>query len=252
MENGIGHEGLPLWVIGAGVTEDLLILFYKTDRTILFPAEDVFTSEVSCEMAPAALLALAEMRTKKKPIKLDFRQGEFSARGQLDVFRNKLIAVAVLSLLVVIGGALTMYLGYLQKDREEHLLTQQVAAVFQQVMPANSTIVDVPLQLESQLKELRTQVQLFGLGGHGAATVLQGLSQSLDRTLRVDFQEFNYNKDEVRLSGNADSFEVVNQIAEKIRANHLFSQVEIVGARLAADNSQVDFELQLKFQGGDE
>ena len=252
LESGAGHEGLPLWVIGAGVTEDLLLLLYQTDRTILLPAEDVFTSEVSYEMAPAALLALAEMRAVKKPTQLNFRQEEFSARGQLEVFRNKLVAVALLSLLVVAGGALTMYLGYLQKNREEHLLRQQVTTVFRQVMPANATIVDVPLQLESQLKELRKQVRLFGLSGRGAATVLQGLSTSIDRNLRVDFQEFNYNNDEIRLSGNADSFESVNQITERLKANYLFSQVEIVGAKLATDSSQVDFELQLKFHEGDE
>ncbi|MCK5825650.1 MAG: PilN domain-containing protein, partial [Desulfuromusa sp.] len=252
LENGIGHEGLPLWVIGAGVTEDLLILLYKTDRTISLPATDVFDSDISSEMAPAALLALAEMRTAKKSIQLDFRRGEFAARGQLETFRTKLVAVALLFLLVVAGGTMTMYLGYLQKAREEHHLKQQMTAVFHQVMPANATIVDVPLQLQSQLQELRKQVQLFGLGGHGAATVLQGLSNSIDQSLRVDFQEFNYNNDEVRLSGNADSFDSVNQIAEKLKANYLFTQVEIVGARLATDSSQVDFELQLKFHGGDE
>jgi len=250
LENGIGHEGLPLWVTGAGVTEELLIILYKTDRTILTPAEDVFGVEVSCEMAPAALLALIEMREAKKSIQLDFRQEKFAARGQLEIFRTKLVGVALLLLLVVAGGALTMHLGYLQKTREAYRLKQQMTAIFRQVMPVTTAIVDVPLQLESQLKELQKQVQLFGLGGHGAATVLQGLSTSIDRDLRVDFQEFSYSKDEVRLSGNADSFEAVDHITEKLRANYLFNHVEIVNAKLAIDNNQVDFELQLKFYGG--
>ncbi len=252
LENAIGHEGLPLWITGAGVTEELLVILYKTDRTLLTPAEDVFGDEVSSEMAPAALLALAEMREEKKSAQLNFRQGEFAARGQLETFRSKLVAVILLMLFVIVGGALTMHLGYLQKTREEHALKQQIIGIFQQVMPAGTTIVDVPLQFEGQLKDLRKQIQLFGLGGHGAATVLQSLSSSIDRDLRVDFQEFNYNNDGAHLSGNADSFESVNQIAEKLKANPLFNQVEIKGAKLAADNSQVDFELQLKFHGGRE
>ena len=252
LENAIGHEGLPLWITGAGVTEELLVILYKTDRTILAPTEAVFDVEVSYEMAPAALIALAEMREAKKSVQLNFRQGEFAARGQLEIFRTKLVAVASLLLLVVVGGALTMHLGYLQKTREEHRLKEQMTGVFRQVMPAKATLVDVPLQLESQLTDLQKQVQLFGLGGHGAATVLQGLSNSIDRDLRVDLQEFNYSNDEVRLSGNADSFESVDHIAEKLKANHLFNHVEIINAKLAADNSQVDFELQLKFHGGEE
>lgn len=252
LENAIGHEGLPLWVIGAGVTEPLLINLYKTDRTILTPAEDILGTEVPHEMAPAALLALSEMREAKKTTQLNFRQGEFSARGQLENFRTKLVVVGLLLLLVIVGGALTMHLGYLQKTREEQQLKQQISGVFHQIMPANSTLVDVPLQLEGQLNDLQKQVQFFGLGGHGAATVLQGLSNSIDRDLRVDLKEYNYNSDEVRLSGNADSFESVNLIAEQLRTNHLFNHVEIVNAKLATDNSQVDFELQLKFHAGEE
>ncbi len=250
LENTIGYEDLPLWIIGAGVTEELLVILYQTNRTILTPAEDVFGGEVSCEMAPAALLALTEMREAKKTGQLNFRQGEFSARGQLEVFRTKIVAVALLLFLVIVGGALTMHLGYLQKTDEENRLKQQMVKVFRKVMPASTTIVDVPLQMESQLKDLQKQVQLFGLGGHGAVTVLQSLSSDIDRDIRVDLQGFNYDSDEVRLSGNADSFESVDHITEKLRKNYLFSHVEIVGAKLAADNSQVDFELQLKFKGG--
>ncbi len=250
LESAIGYEEFPLWIMGAGVTEELLLMLYKTNRTILTPAEDVFETRVNCEMAPAALLALTEMRGAKKSVQLNFRQGEFSAQGQLEVFRAKLVAIALLSFLVVVCGALTIHLGYLQKTREEHQLKQQMTEAFFQVMPANTTIVDVPLQLESQLKNLQKQVQLFGLGGHGAATVLQGLSSSIDRDIRVDFLELSYNKDEVRLSGNADSFESVDHIAEKLKKNYLFNHVEIVGAKLATDNSQVDFELQLKFSKG--
>ena len=252
LENTIGSEGFPLWITGAGVTEELLAMLKQTGRTILTPAEDVFGAEVNCEMAPAALLALAEMRGAKKTVQLNFRQGEFSARGQLEVFRTKLVAVALLLSLVVVGGALTIHLGFLQKDREDRYLKQQMTESFFQVMPANTTFVDVPLQLESQLKKLQLQVQLFGLDGHGAATVLQGLSSSIDRDIRVDFQELNYNKEEVRLSGNADSFEAVDHVAEKLKANYLFNHVEIVGAKLATDSSRVDFELQLKFNGGEQ
>lgn len=251
LENAIGYEDFPLWVIGAGVTEDLLVRFYKTDRTLLTPAEDVLGTDVGYDMAPAALLALSEMRESKKTGQLNFRQGEFAARGQLEVFRSKLIAVVLLLSLVVVGGAFIMHLGYLQKTREERQLKSQMKQVFFQVMPANTTIVDVPLQLEQKLKDLRKQVQLFGIGGHGAATVLQGLSSSIDRDIPVEFKELNYNKEEVRLSGTADSFEVVDHIAEKLKANYLFNHVEIIGAQLAADTNRVDFELQLKFDGGD-
>lgn len=252
LENASGNEGLPLWVIGAGVTEQLLVLLYKTDRTILSPAEDVFGDELSCEMAPAALLALAEMRGTKKADSLNFRKGEFSARGQLEIFRTKLIVAALMFILVAAGGALTMHFGYLQKTRTEDFLKQQLTQIFQQIMPANAKVVDVITQMQAQRSDLQKQVQLFGIGGHGAATVLQVMSNSIPQNIRVDLDEVNYSNNEVRVSGNADSFESVNQIAESLKESHMLSGVEIIDAKLAADNNLVNFELQLKLDGGSE
>lgn len=251
LENSIGVEGLPLWVIGAGVTEKLLMMLYKTNRTLLSPAEEVFGDELSCEMAPAALLALVEMRRNKKTVQLDFRKDEFSARGQLEIFRTKLIVAAFLFFMVLVGGALTMHMGYLKKTRTEKALKQQMTSIFKQVIPAGTTIVDVPIQMKAQQSDLQQQVQLFGLGGQGAATLLQTLSNSIDRDIRIDVDEFNYTNKEVRLSGNADSFDAVNQIAERLGDNRLFSGVEIADAKLAADSGLVNFELQIKLIGGD-
>lgn len=250
LENAIGQVDLPLWVIGAGVTEGLLNELHHAGRTILPPAEDVFGPELKCGMAPAALLALAEFRANKKSEQLNFRQGEFSARGQLEIFRSKLVVAALLLLLLLVGGAFSMHLGYLQKTRTLARQKQQMTQIFRQTMPPGTTVVDVPLQMESQLGELQNQVQLFGFGGQGAATVLQSLSQVVDPELRVDLQEFNFSHDDVRLVGNTDSFDTVNQIAEQLGRNPLFKQVEIADAKLAADNSQVDFELQIQLYGG--
>ncbi len=250
LENSIGTEGLPLWVIGAGVSEKILIELHRSERTILIPAEDVFGSELSCEMAPAALLALSELRTVKKSEQFNFRQGEFAVQGQLEIFRAKLVVAALMLLLLLAGTGVSMYLGYLQKTREVSALKQQQTQLFNQLMPPDTPLVDIPLQIESQLQELQQQVQLFGLGGHGAATVLQALSNGISSEIKVDVREFSYSSEEVRLNGVTDSFDAVNRITELLTANPLFQSVEISNAKLVADNDQVDFELRLKLYGG--
>jgi general secretion pathway protein L len=250
LENSIATEGLPLWVIGAGVSEKILVELHRSERTVAIPAEDVFGSELSCEMAPAALLALSELRTVKKGEQFNFRQGEFAVQGQLEIFRAKLVVAALMLLLVLAGTAVSMYLGYLQKTREASALKQQQTQIFKQLMPADTPLVDIPLQIESQLQELRQQVQLFGIGGHGAATVLQALSSGISSEIKVDVREFSYSSEEVRLNGVTDSFDAVNRITELLTANPLFQSVEISNAKLVADNDQVDFELRLKLYGG--
>lgn len=250
LENAVGDEGLPLWVIGAGVTEDLLVNLYQTDRTILTPAEDVFGDELSCEMAPAALLALIEMRSNRKEESLNFRKDDFAARGQLEIFKTKLVVATLMFLLVFVGGAVTMHMGYLQKTRTVKALKTRLEATFKQVMPEGTAVVDVPMQMRAQLNDLRRQVQFFGIGGQGAATVLQSISDSIDVGIRVDVNEFNYSGNEVRISGRADSFDAVNSIAENISGRRAFEQVEIADAKLAAEDNEVVFELRILLAGG--
>lgn len=251
LENAIGIDNLPLWVIGAGVTEQLLLTLYQTDRTLLTPAEEVFGDELSCEMAPAALLALVEMRSTKKTEQLNYRQQEFAARGQLEMFKTKLIVAGLMLLLILVGGALTMHMDYLQKTKAEKALKQQMEGIFTQVMPAGTAVVDVPMQMKAHLADLQQQVQMFGLGGQGVATVLQALSSAIEKDIRVDVDEFNYTGKEVRISGNADSFDAVNSITERLGSVRLFAGVEIADAKLAPDSNLVNFELQIKLAGRD-
>lgn len=250
LEYAGNQEELPLWIFGAGVTQGLYKLLAETDREILPPAPEVFGPDLPYEMAPAALLALAELRGKKNTGQLNFRQGEFAARGQLQIMRPKLIVAAILLLLVLIGGALTMHLHYVQKSSEEADMSAQLSRVFREVMPAGTVVVDIPRQLEGLRQQLQTDVQMFGLDGRGAVAVLQEISAAISTDLNVELQDFNYSPDETRIAGYAGSFDAVNQIAEVLGARRLFREVTIANARLAADNVRVDFELRLVIAAG--
>ena len=248
LEYALEQDDLPLWVMGAGVTEQLNQYLETCGRTILPLVPEVFGSDLSREMAPAALLALAELRSKKSG-QLNFRQGEFAARGQLQMMRPKLIVAALLLILVLFGGALTMHLSYLQKSAEEAELAAQLNRIFRQAIPTGS-IVDIPLQMQSLRQQLQADVQMLGLDGRGAVAVLREISEAISEELRVELQEFNYSADETRISGSAESFDAVNQIAEVLGARPLFREVTIANARLATDNVRVDFEMRLTIATG--
>ncbi len=250
LEHAHKHEELPLWLIGSGVNDHLQRYFEDSGRSIEPVAAEVFGTDLPAVMAPVALLALAELREKKGSGRLNFRQGEFAARGQWEMLRPKLIVAAITVVLIGVGSGLNIYLNYLQKSSEQAQLAQQMAQLFQQVMPAGSVVVDMPLQLENYRQQLQTQVQMFGLDGKGAVAVLQELSTAISADLRVELQDFNYSDSEVRISGYADSFDAVNQITEMLVAQPLFQEVTIANARLATDNVRVDFELQLVLAAG--
>ncbi len=242
------QDDLPLWVMGAGVTDQLNQYLEASGRVIMPPAPEVFGTDLPREMAPAALLALAELRSKKSG-QLNFRQGEFAARGQLQMMGPKLIVAIILLILVLLGGTVTMHLSYLQKSAEEAGLAAQLNRIFRQAIPADA-IVDIPLQMEKLRQQLLTEVQILGLDGRGAVAVLSEISDAISVELNVELQDFNYSAEETRISGSAESFDAVNQIAEELGARSLFREVTITNARLATDNVRVDFEMRLAIATG--
>lgn len=254
LENAFGTQDLPLWVMGSGVNEELVAELRGSGRTILPACGDLLEEPPDWEMAPAALLALGEWRAKKRDERLNFRRGDFAARGQLELIRTRLVIAVVMLLLILAGGAATMQVSYLQKTQVEADYRAQLNQLFQQTMPPNTPLVDAPMQIESQLNELRKQVQLFGLSGQGATAVLQALSEDIDLEINVELNELSYSGDEVRIDGVTNSFDAVNQISEVLGKNPLFQRVEISNAKLSADSSRVDFELQLQLanSGGEQ
>ncbi len=80
--------------------------------------------------------------------------------------------------------------------------------------------------------------------------MLQEISAAISTDISVELQDFNYSADETRIAGYAESFDAVNQIAEVLGARRLFREVTIANARLAADNTRVDFELRLVIAAG--
>lgn len=248
LEYAAEQEELPLWVMGAGVTEPLYDNLQQTGRTMLSFAPDVFASDLPREMAPAALLALAELR-RGKAGQLNFRREEFAARGELQMMRPKLIVAGVLLLLALLGAAATMHLNYLQKSAEKEELAGQITGLFRQAIPSGA-VVDIPLQLESLRQQLQADVQMLGLDGRGAVAVLRELSAAIGTDVRVELQDFNYSADETRIAGSTESFDAINQVAEVLAARQLFHEVTITNARLAADNIRVDFEMRLTVATG--
>lgn len=244
LERTSGREDLPFWVCGSAVTDNLLT-FWQTSGRISSSPELPVEQEVSTDFLPAVLLALSEQGTARQN-GFNFRTGSYAPQGQLEALKKKLVVAAVLFVLclMVLGGS--SYFDYDRKAQQAKQLKQQLEDVFHQAMPETKTIVDVPMQMQSRLKELRQQAMLLGVGDHMTALkTLETLSRLIDPGIKNDLKELTYNGEQVKLDGYTDSFDSVNRITQAIEKSPLFSNVEISEARMAADGGRVDFQLQV-------
>lgn len=246
LERIAGSRDLPLWVCGSEVSESFLSSLREAGREAADPEISFSDQEISAEFIPAVLLAQAEKKATKQG-GFNFRTGSYAPRGQLEMMKKKLVAAAVLLVLclLVLGG--TGYFNYQSKATQASLLKQQLEDVYRQTIPNAKTIVDVPLQMQSHLKELKQQALLLGVGGRVTAlSSLEALSSLIGRDIKNDLKEMTYSGDQIKLDGYTDSFDSVNRITQAIGKSPLFGNVEISEAKMAANGGRVDFQLQIE------
>ncbi len=179
---------------------------------------------------------------------VNFRKGEFSYRladeGAHRRKRTLIIAGAVAAVLFIANLGVKYYLIQTSYGK----LDQEIRAVYHQAvpdakMPANPDA-DFARMLKGNLDEARKKYGVLGTGT-SALDVMKAVTDGIPKEVRVAFQEFNLEGDQLKLQGETASFESVDKIKAELVKSELFSEVTVLDTRMGADN-KVKFRLDIK------
>ena len=198
---------------------------------------------IEAPMLPAVALALRAAETGKAQA-FNLRQGAFTLKGEWGSLRKTLVAAACLAALTLIVTVATMSLNYYDKQQQVDMLGQQMVTLYKQTFPQATTVVDVPLQMKSAIRQLQEEVGVTGLDRPSTLQLLQTLS-GLPESFGADVDEFTMERSEVRISGRAGTFEAVNGIAEKLRQSPHFEKVEVVESKMDLAGKQVSYRMRM-------
>ncbi len=243
------HRNLPFFLIGPGVTPELMALLHEGGVTPRIPHLFVDGREIEAEFLPAVALALrASVPARER--EFNFRRGPFALKNEWTAFRRELFAAAVLLLLTgltIIGAS---YLNYAHKANRADALSTEINRIFQQTLPGSRPTAQPMEQMQSKLRELRDRGQLIGAGQHTTALlVLREISAATPGSVSLDIRDISYTPESVRLEGVTTSFDAINQIARALEASPLFAEAQIADAKMSLDNTRVDFRLNLVYNG---
>lgn len=177
------------------------------------------------KLEPALALAMAEAEGKNG---LNFRKGEFSNRTdwaehqplivKTVVFATLLLALFCANLMIEVSGVESRVAG----------LNQEIQRIFREVAP-NKPIVSPAAQLQADIEEL--EKQLPKTSSIRAIDLLNVISQSIPPETDAEFTRFlREDPERVRIDGEADSYNTVNQLQSLLNA----SLTESFGERLAS------------------
>lgn len=239
-----GSEPLPVLVTGSQATP-LLLEQLKGQGLPARPLSlGLGHRDIPAAFVPAAALAL-RLDRKVADRCFNLRQGAYAYRGEAAALNRTLYLLAALLgaslLLFTLSGALA----YRERSRHAEALLQQMTRQYQETFPGSPITVDVALQMESKLQELRNRAAALGIGGQPQPLpILKELSAVAART-PYQVEDLACDQGACTLTGSTDSFEAVNRIRAQLAAAGRFGTIEVAETRRGAAGGLIEFRLRL-------
>ena len=249
--NRTGLEQGPLLLTGVLATPEVI----ERSRELGFAAELLSLTIGHRQIPPTFVPTVAfALRAGKKADDRCFnlRQGAYAYHGEADALKKTLFSLGGLLAVSLLLFALATVLDYRDKSRQADALLQQMTRQYQQAFPGSQLTVDVTLQMQSKLQELRNRAAALGIDTPPQPlAILKALSSLIERN-QIEVEDLSCDQEGCTLTATTDSFDAVNRIKEQLGASPLFTKVEVVETRKGIDDSRIEFRLRLSLatEGG--
>lgn len=165
----------------------------------------------------AGISALAAEVRSGAPV--NFRYGELAYTAGLKKLKKKLVVSAVLASLLVTGLLVEAGIRYYMVKRDLDSVNASIATIYHGIFPSRKKAVDEVAEVRSEIKRLGGDI-----AGQSVLKMMKQLSEIKGTTI-AGFYESDFEGGHVRLKGDADSFQAVNDF--KLRADKILSTAEV-------------------------
>lgn len=234
-------------LMGAMATAELTSALGDLHDQVELLAIDINGKIVESPFLPAVALALRAAETNKAKA-FNFRRGELALKGEWAGLRKAMVIAACLVGLTFLTTLCTMGVNYFGKQKKVTQLEEQMVQIYKETFPNATTVIDVPLQMKSAIRQLQEDVGIIDLDRPSALLLLQALS-TIPKSISVDIDEFTLEHEEVRISGRTRTFEEVSRMAESLRKSPHFVKVEVSESKMGLDGEQINYRMRLTLSG---
>jgi len=193
-------------------------------------------------------LSLA-VREIKKGHGFNLRKGEFGVKKNFFKTVKELRKAGIAVIIIFLFLLLDLGADYYLVKKRYVAAEQQCAEVFRQSFPGTKDVKDPIKQLNKKIDELKkSAVTLPGdiNKDQKVLDLIKDISQRLPKTLDIDVANMVIDTETIRISGETDSFNTVNNLKSDLEPSPYFSDVTIMPAKLDKTGKRVEFELKLQ------
>ncbi|KPJ98622.1 MAG: hypothetical protein AMK71_11100 [Nitrospira bacterium SG8_35_4] len=170
---------------------------------------------------------------------INMRQGDLAYTGDMDRFQKSLRFTSALVLILAILCGVYSSLQFLSAKKDHEALQKQINAIHRGVFPEDKKIVSAERQFKGNLNSLKNRQA--SLGGIPVLDILQDIA--IQEGENITLHEFGSDGNNIRIKGNAVSFENVESLKNSLSS--LFLNVKVVDSTATADN-KIDFTIVMQ------
>ena len=259
----IAGQGMPIYLTGpmghlgeqqglAKYLEDCLgAEIRKCDLLSQHPSLKISPS-IQAQWVPWLMdqaLALG-MRQVKSRTGFNFRKDAFAKKISFEQYRHQVLRFAAVTAVFIALVGFSLWFSYLSGRAEEKKLAMRIQTVFTETLPTVTRIVDPVQQLQAEISRLKQATGgESGSNGPKVLNLLAEISKCIPPSLQVRLTFMAIDEKGVRIKGETDNFNAVDNIKNKLKESKYFSSVTISSANLAPKGGGIRFELKLDLSG---
>jgi general secretion pathway protein L len=211
-----------------------------------------FDDEAKASWDPALMnqaLALATGEMRKEP-GFNFGRGEFEPRGKVEQWKKDVMLIAASALIILLLAGFDFFLGYYYDRAHLKEVKGRINAVFAEVAPEVTKIVDPVGQLRAIIDESKKT----GSGGSLLASgmtmidILKDISRLVPAEMDFVISSFTFDGGFIEIRGETDNFNTVDAIKINLEKSPFFRSVTISSANLMKGENRVGFDLKIEIK----
>ena len=191
-------------------------------------------------------LALA-IRETKKNAGFNFARGEFGPKRKYEKFRKDFRWAAAIVFIILCAFGIDLYIDYHYDRAHLNKLKHEITDVFKKTCPEVTRIVDPVQQLKVRIAEARNSSSGLNGAGSGIRTldIIKDISRLIPESTDFLITSFTFNGAAVKIKGETDNFNSVDNIKNSLSKSNYFKNVTISSASLIKKGSRVGVDLRI-------
>lgn len=180
---------------------------------------------------------------------LRFNERFFAVGKYFTEYKKQIINAGILLLLVIIAGLANTVFDSYMVNKKLKSAREEMVAIYKETFPAAKVINNPYAQMKGKINEARknSAFQDKSSGNIRVIDIMNEISKNLPDEFDIEFSRFVLGTEDLRISGNTDTYSTVDSMKKELEKIQFFKKVVISSTTNEKSGEGVKFKFNIEF-----